>query len=104
MLVRRRIESPWILRKLCSYKETELFLHPATTTRRLVTGRYGCSKTAGGIEESELQTGKRVAELLDINHDTLWGWIDGKRIDAGEQPGVPSANEAGIKELEQENA
>ena len=55
-------------------------------------------------DESDLQARKRVGELLDINHDTLRGWIDRKRIDAGERPGVPSATEAKIKQLERENA
>jgi transposase len=36
--------------------------------------------------------------------ETLRGWIERAEIDAGERPGVPSATEARIKELERENA
>lgn len=55
-------------------------------------------------EESEFQARKRVGELLDVNPETLRGWVDRRRIDGGERPGVPSATEARIKELERENA
>jgi transposase len=54
--------------------------------------------------ESALQSRRRVGELLDVNQQTLRGWIERKEIDAGERPGVPSATEAKIKELERENA
>ena len=55
-------------------------------------------------QESALQARKRVGELLDIKQDTLRGWIERKEIDAGERPGVPSATEARVKQLERENA
>jgi transposase-like protein len=54
--------------------------------------------------ESALQARRRVGELLDIKPDTLRGWIERVEIDAGQRPGVPSAVEARIKELERENA
>lgn len=54
--------------------------------------------------ESLLQARRRVGELLDIPQDTLRGWIERKEIDAGERPGVPSATEARVKQLERENA
>jgi transposase len=54
--------------------------------------------------ESALQARKRVGELLDVAPDTMRGWIERKEIDAGQRPGVPSATEARIKELERENA
>ena len=55
-------------------------------------------------EESAIQARRRVGELLDIKPDTLRGWIERVEIDAGERPGVPSAVDARIKQLERENA
>ena len=55
-------------------------------------------------DESALQSRKRVGQLLDINPDTLRGWIERVEIDAGQRPGVPSSTEARIRELERENA
>jgi transposase len=54
--------------------------------------------------ESALQARKRVGELLDINQQTLRGWIERLEIDAGERPGLPSSVEAKIRELQRENA
>ena len=54
--------------------------------------------------ESALQARRRVGELLDVKAETLRGWIERVEIDAGDRPGVPSAVEARIKELERENA
>jgi transposase len=51
-----------------------------------------------------LEARRRVGELLDVKPDTLRGWIEQREVDAGERPGVPSAVEARIKELERENA
>ena len=50
--------------------------------------------------ESALQARRRVGELLDIQPPTLRGWIERVEIDAGQRPGVPSAIEARVKELE----
>jgi transposase-like protein len=55
-------------------------------------------------QESMLEARKRVGELLDINQQTLRGWIERVEVDAGVRPGVPSSVEARIKELERENA
>jgi transposase-like protein len=55
-------------------------------------------------DESALQARRRVGELLDIRPDTLRGWVERAEIDTGQRPGVPSAVEARIKELERENA
>jgi transposase len=55
-------------------------------------------------EESAVQARKRVGELLDVRPDTLRGWIERAEIDAGQRPGVPSAVEAKLKELQRENA
>ena len=54
--------------------------------------------------ESALQARKRVGELLDVNQQTLRGWIERLEIDAGERPGLPSSVEAKIRELQRENA
>ena len=54
--------------------------------------------------ESALQARRRVGELLDIQPPTLRGWIERVEIDAGQRPGVPSAIEARVMELERENA
>ena len=54
--------------------------------------------------ESQLAARRRVGELLDVKPETLRGWIERAEIDAGQRPGVPSATEARIKELERENA
>ncbi|HET6948980.1 MAG TPA: IS3 family transposase [Acidimicrobiales bacterium] len=55
-------------------------------------------------EESALQARRRVGELLDVKPETLRGWVERVEIDAGERPGVPTAVEARIRELERENA
>ncbi len=55
-------------------------------------------------KESGLEARKRVGELLDVKPDTLRGWIERVEVDAGERPGVPSAIEAKLKELQRENA
>jgi transposase len=52
--------------------------------------------------ESGLQARRRVGELLDVKPETLRGWVERAEIDAGQRPGVPSAIEARIKELERE--
>ena len=45
---------------------------------------------------------KRVAEQLDIGVESLRSWVKQAEIDAGERPGVTSAEAERIKELEQE--
>jgi transposase-like protein len=45
---------------------------------------------------------KRVAEQLDVGVESLRSWVKQAEIDAGERPGVSSAEAARIKELEQE--
>jgi transposase len=52
--------------------------------------------------ESALSSRRRVGELLDIKPETLRGWIERSEIDSGQRPGVPSATEARIRELERE--
>lgn len=53
--------------------------------------------------ESMLEARKRVGGLLEINHQTLRGWIERVEVDAGDRPGVPSNVEARLRELEREN-
>jgi transposase len=47
---------------------------------------------------------RRVGEQLGINSDTLRGWVKQAQIDAGQRPGVSTADAARIKALEKENA
>ena len=54
--------------------------------------------------ESALEARKRVGELLGVKASTLRGWIERVEIDAGQRPGVSTAVEAQLKELERENA
>jgi transposase-like protein len=54
--------------------------------------------------ESALQARRRVGELIDVRHETLRGWVERVEIDAGARPGISSATEARIKELEREVA
>jgi transposase len=54
--------------------------------------------------ESALQSRKRVGELLDVRPETLRGWVERAEIDGGQRPGISSATEARIKELEREVA
>ena len=55
-------------------------------------------------QEAAMQARRRVGELLDVKPETLRGWIERVEIDAGQRPGVPSAVEARVKELERDNA
>ena len=54
--------------------------------------------------ESAIQARRRVGELLDVKPETLRGWIERLEVDTGQRPGVPSAIEAKLKQLERENA
>ena|SRR5215210_3388792 len=54
--------------------------------------------------ESALQARQRVGELLDVQPPTLRGWIERIEIDGGQRPGIPTAVEAQLKQLERENA
>jgi transposase-like protein len=48
-------------------------------------------------------TVKRVAEQLGYGVESVRGWVKQAEIDAGEAPGTTSAEQARIRELEQEN-
>ena len=45
-----------------------------------------------------------MGELLDVEPESLRGWVERAEIDAGQRPGVPTPVEARIKELKRENA
>jgi transposase len=45
----------------------------------------------------------RVAEQLGINKDTLRNWVEREEIDTGARPGVTTAEQQRIGELEREN-
>jgi transposase len=47
---------------------------------------------------------RRIGEQLGINVDTLRGWVKQVQIDAGQRPGVSTAEAARVKQLEKENA
>ncbi len=48
-------------------------------------------------------TVRRVADQLGYGVESVRGWVKQSEIDAGETPGTTSAEQARIKELEQEN-
>jgi transposase len=48
-------------------------------------------------------TVRRVAEQLGYGIESVRGWVKQAEIDAGVVPGVSSAEQARIRELEQEN-
>ena len=45
----------------------------------------------------------RVAEQLGINKDTLRNWVERAEIDSGARPGVTTAEQQRIYQLEREN-
>ena len=48
-------------------------------------------------------TVRRVADQLGYGVESVRGWVKRAEIDAGVAPGVSSAEQARVKELEQEN-
>jgi transposase len=54
--------------------------------------------------ESVSRACRDIGELIDVNPDTLRGWINRDEIDRGDRPGVPTEINLRIKELERENA
>ena len=45
----------------------------------------------------------RVAQQLGINKDTLRNWVEREQIDTGMKPGVTTADQQRINQLEREN-
>ena len=60
------------------------------------------------VLETIEQTGERfgvitrVAHQLGIGHEALRGWVRRAEVDTGQRPGVPSAEQQRIRELERE--
>ena len=54
--------------------------------------------------ESVAEVCRRIGELLDVQPDTLRGWVRSDQVDTGERGGVPTEVNVRIKELERENA
>ena len=61
------------------------------------------------VFEIRQQTGQRVgaiarvADQLGINREALRGWVRQAEVDQGDRPGVPTAEQRRIAELEREN-
>src|SRR4029450_8706366 len=61
------------------------------------------------VFEVRQQTGERmgaiarVADQLGVNRETLRTWVKQAEVDAGQRPGVPTAERQRIAELEREN-
>jgi transposase len=45
----------------------------------------------------------RVADQLGVHREALRGWVRQAEVDQGDRPGVPSAEQQRIAELEREN-
>ena len=45
----------------------------------------------------------RVADQLGVHREALRGWVRQAEIDGGQRPGVPTAEQRRIAELEREN-
>jgi transposase len=47
---------------------------------------------------------RRIGEQLGRNPDTLRGWVKQAQVDAGDRPGLTTAESTRVKQLERENA
>lgn len=63
-------------------------------TRLAVEARQDPARKAGALQ--------RIGEQLGINPETLRGWVKQAEIDAGQAPGVTTAEAQRVKELEAE--
>ncbi len=54
--------------------------------------------------ESAIESRRRIGELLDLEPDTLRGWVERAEIDAGARPGVTTEEISEIVRLKKENA
>ena len=63
-------------------------------TRLAVAARQDPARRAGALQ--------RIGEQLGINPETLRGWVKQAEIDAGQAPGVTTAEAQRIKALEAE--
>ncbi len=64
-------------------------------TRLAVEARQDPVRKAGALQ--------RIGEQLGINPETLRGWVNQAEIDAGQAPGITTAEAPRIAELEREN-
>jgi transposase len=55
-------------------------------------------------EESRKQALKHLGGLIGVPPDTIRGWVDRARVDAGEKPGVTTAEREEIRALRKELA
>jgi transposase len=55
-------------------------------------------------EESRKQALQHLSGLLGVPADTIRGWVDRERVDAGEKPGVTTAEREEIRALRKELA
>jgi transposase len=56
-----------------------------------------------GEYPSQWKAIESVANMLEINHETLRQWVRRAETDAGQRPGVTSDERARISQLEREN-
>jgi transposase-like protein len=54
--------------------------------------------------ESAIESRRRIGELLDVKPETLRGWVERAKIDAGGRPGLSGEDNAELVRLRQENA
>ena len=55
-------------------------------------------------EESRSASYRRLSELTVIQLDTMRGWVDSVRVDAGDRPGVTTAEHGEVRALRKEVA
>ena len=56
-----------------------------------------------GEYPSQWKAIESVANMLEINHETMRQWVRRAETDAGQRPGLTTDERARIKELEREN-
>ena len=55
-------------------------------------------------EKSRIAIFRHLSGLIDVPLDTVRGWVDRARVDAGEKPGVQSSEREEIRALREELA
>jgi transposase len=72
-------------------------------TKERVVRMFG-ERRSEAPEESQLASYRRLHELTGIPVDTMRGWVTRAQVDAGERPGVATAEREEIKALKKELA
>lgn len=72
-------------------------------TRDRVVREYS-ERGSAAPREPSLASFRRLHEVTGVPKDTISGWDDWARVDAGEKPGVATAEREGIKALRREVA